>query len=229
MMAFYGLIGFMFEIIYQDKQILVVNKPAPLAVIHEGWDQNTPTLNALLEKQFGGKKLWVVHRLDKGTTGVIVFARTAEAHRHLNTQFERHEVEKIYHAIVEGEPEWDEYSAQHALHANVGRKHRTVADRVRGKPSQTDLRVIKRWFDYSLLEARPKTGRTHQVRVHCAEMGHPLVGDTLYGAEPSESIARPALHAQSLSFTHPKSGQKMTFTAPNPEDISELIDLLEES
>lgn len=175
----------MFNILHKDKHILVVNKSAPLAVIHEGWDANAPTLHALLEKQFGGKKVWVVHRLDKGTTGVMVFARSAEAHRHLNTQFERHEVEKVYHAVVEGEPEWDQYLAQHALHANVGRKHRTVADRVRGKPSQTDLRVLQRFFDHALLEARPKTGRTHQVRVHCAEMGHPLVGDTLYGAEPS--------------------------------------------
>ena len=219
----------MFEIIYQDPQIIVINKPAPLAVIHEGWDENAPTLQAMLEKQFGGKKIWVVHRLDKGTTGVMVFARTPEAHRHLNTQFERHEVEKIYHAIVEGEPEWDQYSAKHALHANVGRKHRTVVDKHRGKPSETDLRVTQRWFDYSLIEARPKTGRTHQVRVHCAAMGHPLVGDTLYGAEPSESIARFALHAQSLSFIHPKSGEKVTFTAAYPADFAELIDLLEAS
>lgn len=219
----------MFEIIHQDKQIIVVNKSAPLAVIPEGWDKNAPNLQAMLEKKFGGKKIWVVHRLDKGTTGVMVFARTAEAHRHLNTQFERHEVEKIYHAVVEGEPEWDQYSAQHALHANVGRKHRTVADRVRGKPSQTNLRVMQRFFDHALLDARPKTGRTHQVRVHCAEMGHPLAGDTLYGAESSSMIARPALHAQSLSFIHPKSGEKVTFVAPHPADFAELIDLLEAS
>jgi RluA family pseudouridine synthase len=215
----------MFEIIHEDKQVLIVNKPAPLAVIAEGWDANAPTLRKMLEKKYG--QIWVVHRLDKITTGVMVFARTAEAHRHLNTQFERHEVDKIYHAVVEGEPEWDEYTARHALHANVGRKHRTVADRIRGKPSETKLTVLKRWFDYSLIEARPKTGRTHQVRVHCAEMGHPLVGDTLYGAEESDMIERPALHAQSLGFIHPKSGKKVTFTAPHPEDFAELINMLE--
>ena len=219
----------MFEILHQDKHIIVVNKPAPLDVIPGGWEKNAPNLKELLEKKFGGKQIWVVHRLDKGTTGVMVFARTAEAHKDLNTQFENHEVEKVYHAVVEGEPEWDQYTAQHALHANVGRKHRTVADRVRGKPSQTDLRVMQRFFDHALIEARPKTGRTHQVRVHCAEMGHPLVGDTLYGAEPSEHIVRPALHAQSLSFVHPKSGVKVTFTAPHPDDFAELINLLEVS
>lgn len=217
----------MFNIIHQDKHIIVVDKSAPLDIIPGGWDENSPNLRQLLEKHFGGKKIWVVHRLDKGTSGVMIFARTAEAHRHLNTQFERHEVEKIYHAIVEGEPEWDEYVAQHALHANVGRKHRTVADRVRGKPSRTALRVMQRYCDYALLEARPKTGRTHQVRVHCAAMGHPLVGDVLYGAESSPNIARPALHAQFIRFTHPISGEKIEFSAPYPNDFAELINSLE--
>ncbi len=225
----------MFEIIYQDPQIIVVNKPAMLAVVAEGWDEGAPHLRQFLEKTFGKGNIWVVHRLDKVTSGVMVFARTAEVHRNLNTQFERHEVEKIYHAIVEEAPEWDEYIARHALHANVGRKHRTVADRVRGKISETGLRVLQRWEAnhecdaYAWIEAKPKTGRTHQVRVHCAEMGHPLVGDTLYGAQASEMIERTALHAQSLSFRHPKSGKKVTFTAPHPADFEELINLLEAS
>ncbi len=225
----------MFEIIYQDPQIIVVNKPAMLAVVAEGWDEGAPHLRQFLEKKFGKGNIWVVHRLDKVTSGVMVFARTAEVHRNLNTQFERHEVEKIYHAIVEEAPEWDEYIARHALHANVGRKHRTVADRVRGKISETGLRVLQRWEAnherdaYAWIEAKPKTGRTHQVRVHCAEMGHPLVGDTLYGAQASEMIERTALHAQSLSFRHPKSGKRVTFTAPHPADFEELINLLEAS
>ena len=225
----------MIEIIYQDPQIIVVNKPAMLAVIAEGWDAGAPHLRQLLEKKFGKGSIWVVHRLDKITSGVMVFARTADAHRHLNTQFERHEVEKIYHAIVEEIPEWDEYIARHSLHANVGRQHRTVSDRVRGKPSETALRVLQRWEAnherdaYAWIEARPKTGRTHQVRVHCAEMGHPLIGDTLYGAETSSMIERPALHAQSLSFIHPATKKKITFTAPHPEDFAELINLLEAS
>ena len=223
----------MFEIIYQDAQIVVINKPAQIAVIAEGWEKNAPNLRELLEKKFGTGGIWVVHRLDKITSGVMVFARTAEAHRHLNTQFERHEVEKVYHAIVEGAPEWDEYIVRHSLHVNVGRKHRTVADRVRGKPSETALRVLQRWEAneerdaYAWLEAKPKTGRTHQVRVHCAVMEHPLVGDELYDAEASAMIERPALHALSLTITHPKSGKRLTFSAAHPEDFAELITLLE--
>ncbi len=217
----------MLSIIYQDKYIIVVDKPAGLSVLNEGWDENAPFMRKMLEKKFG--KIWVVHRLDKVTSGVMVFAHTAEAHRHLNTQFERHEIEKIYHAIVEDEPEWDEYTARHSLHANVGRKHRTVVDKHRGKPSETAFRVLKRWQVQSMVEARPKTGRTHQIRVHLSALGFPLIADTLYGAEESELIARTALHAQSLSFVHPKTNEKKTFTAPYPEDFSNLIKLLEEA
>lgn len=233
MIAFLWFNRRMIEIIYQDPQIIVVNKPAMLAVVAEGWDEGAPHLRQLLEKEFGVGKIWVAHRLDKITSGVMVFARTAEVHRHLNTQFERHEVEKIYHAIVEEIPEWDQYIARHALHANVGRKHRTVADRVRGKPSETALHVLQRWEAsndhdaYSWIEARPKTGRTHQVRVHCAEMGHPLIGDELYGAAATDLIARPALHALSLSFTHPATKEKVTFKTAHPEDFEQLINILE--
>ena len=215
----------MLNIIHQDKQIIVVDKPAGLSVLTEGWDENAPFLRKMLEKKFG--KIWVVHRLDKVTSGVMVFARTAEAHRHLNTQFERHEIEKIYHAIIEECPEWNEYTARHSLHANVGRKHRTVVDKHRGKPSETAFRVLKRWQFQSMIEARPKTGRTHQIRVHLSALGFPLVADTLYGAEETDLISRPALHAESLSFIHPSSNQKMTFSAPHPKDFEKLIDLLD--
>ncbi len=217
----------MLNIIYQDKQIIVVDKPAGLSVLTEGWDESAPFLRKELEKKVN--KIWVVHRLDKVTSGVMVFARTAEAHRHLNTQFERHEIEKIYHAVVENLPEWDEYTARHSLYANVGRKHRTVVDKHRGKPSETAFRVLKRWQAQSMVEARPKTGRTHQIRVHLSTLGFPLIADTLYSAEESDLISRPALHAESLSFIHPITNQKMTFTAPHPEDFANLIKLLEDA
>jgi len=215
----------MLKIIHQDKTIIVLDKPAGISVLHEGWDENALVLRKMLEDKFG--KIWVVHRLDKVTSGVVVFARTAEAHRHLNTQFERREIEKIYHAIVENIPEWNEYTAHHMLHPNVGRKHRTVVDKNRGKHAETSFKIIKRWHDHAWIEARPKTGRTHQIRVHLSTSGFPIVSDILYGAEKTELIDRAALHAQNLSFVHPSTKERVNYTAPFPEDFSKLIEKLE--
>lgn len=217
----------MLNIIYQDKQIIVLNKDAGISVLTEGWDESAIFLKKLIEKKFG--RIWVVHRLDKVTSGVIVFARTAEAHKHLNTQFEKREVEKVYHAIVEDWPEWNEYTARHSLHPNVGRKHRTVVDKHRGKPSETAFLVLKRWPDHAWIEAHPKTGRTHQIRVHLSASELPITADTLYGAEESDLINRPALHAHSLKLVHPSTKKEVTFTAPYPEDFAKLIERLDHS
>ncbi|GAB4434854.1 MAG: RluA family pseudouridine synthase [Anaerolineales bacterium] len=207
----------MLAILYQDKHIIVLNKPAGLSVLPEGWEPDAPYLRQMLEQKFG--QIWVVHRLDKVTSGVMVFARTAEAHRALNRQFEKREVEKVYHAIVEGTPPWDERVARHMLRTNVGRKHRTVVVHERGKNSETEFKVIQRGQDQALVEAIPKTGRTHQIRVHLSALGYPLLGDVLYGASEAAPMGRPALHALSLSFSHPISGQKMTFNANYPDDF----------
>ncbi len=211
----------MLNIIYQDKHIIVLNKPAGISVLVEGWNQNAPYLRQILEKKFG--KIWVVHRLDKVTSGVIVFARNPEAHRHLNTQFEKREIDKIYHAVVEDTPEWNEYTAKHSLHPNVGRKHRTVVDKHRGKHSITALKVLKRYQDHAKIEAKPKTGRTHQVRVHLSALDFPIVADILYGAEESDLITRPALHAYQITFVHPINKKELSFTAPYPEDFENLL------
>jgi tRNA pseudouridine32 synthase/23S rRNA pseudouridine746 synthase len=212
------------DILYADEHIIVLNKPADLSVLPEGWDPDAPYLRQMLESEFG--PIWVVHRLDKVTSGVMVFARTAEAHRELNGQFERHEVEKVYHAIVEGVPPWEEHTARHMLQTNVGRKHRTVVVRKKGKNSETHFRVLKRGQAEALVEAHPKTGRTHQVRVHLSALGFPLLGDVLYGASETALIAHPALHALSLTFTHPSLGKRVTFNAPYPEDMQQLLERL---
>jgi RluA family pseudouridine synthase len=226
------------HILHFDEHILVLDKPAGLPVLPDGWDRDAPYLVKMLETEHG--KIFIVHRLDKVTSGVIVFARTAEAHRSLNIQFEKHEVRKVYHALVEGNPKWDEHTARHPLRANVGHKHRTVVDNRAGKPALTHFRVLKRFDGFCLLEAIPETGRTHQVRVHAAELGHPLLGDSLYGARVADSgldtpdkhglldphrplISRPALHARSLTFTHPVSGETLTFEAEYPEDLAAVL------
>ncbi|MEI7848397.1 MAG: RluA family pseudouridine synthase [Chloroflexota bacterium] len=209
-------------ILYEDADILIVNKPASLSVLPDGWDPDSPYLFKLLQERF--PELMIAHRLDKVTSGVMVFARNPEAHRNLNMQFERHTAQKIYHALVVGIPKWDEHNAKHKLRINVGHSHRTVIDNGQGKPAETHFKVIKRFQRYALLEAIPATGRTHQIRVHAMALGLPLLGDTLYSSPATELIERPALHAQSLTIQHPGNDEVMTFTAPYPPDIRDVLE-----
>jgi RluA family pseudouridine synthase len=155
--------------------------------------------------------------LDKFTSGVMVFARTAEAHRALNMQFDKHETTKIYHAIVEGNPKWEEKTTKFPLRANVGHKHRTVVDDRDGKQSETRFRLLEQYQSSAWMEAAPMTGRTHQIRVHASALGHPLLGDLLYGASETNLIMRPALHAHSLSIK--LNDEQLTFSADQPDDF----------
>lgn len=213
------------NILFADEHILVLDKPAGFPVLPDGWEKDAPCLVKLLKDEFG--KIWIVHRLDKTTSGVMVFARTAEAHRALNTQFENHETEKVYQAILEGNPNWNEKVAKFPLRADVGKKHRTAVDDKRGKPSETRFRILKRYQDWALVEAKPMTGRTHQIRVHAYALGHPLMGDILYGASGTDLIRRPALHAWSLAFAHPAAGERLTFKAEKPEDFVSALECLD--
>ncbi|HLF74960.1 MAG TPA: RluA family pseudouridine synthase [Anaerolineales bacterium] len=218
------------KILHQDEHLLVIDKAARLPVLPDGWEKDAPYLVKILEEQYG--KLWIVHRLDKTTSGVMVFARDAETHRALNMQFGSHQAEKVYHAIVEGNPKWDEKIARHPLRANVGHKHRTMVDNKNGKPSETRFRLMKRYQaqpemgrgESALVEARPMTGRTHQVRVHAYALGHPLLGDLLYGGGETDVIARPALHAYSLTIE--LHGERITFKAPYPDDFRAALESL---
>jgi len=217
------------EILHIDEAIIVLNKPAGLPVLPEGWEEGAPYLVKMLEEQYaapaGGpdRVIWTVHRLDKSTSGVMVFARTAEAHRNLSILFEHHEAEKTYHAVTVGLPPWDEKTARHPLRLDVGHKHRTAVDHRRGKPSETRFKVLQRFPAHALIEAQLRTGRTHQIRVHAYALGFPILGDELYGASRSELIERPALHAYSLTIANPQTGVRETFTAPYPDDFSRLL------
>ena len=209
------------DILSSDEHIIVLDKPAGLSVLPDGWEKDSSHLVKMLDEQFG--KVFVVHRLDKTTSGVMVIARTAEAHRALNMQFDQHEARKIYHAIVLGNPKWDEHVARHPLRVNVGHKHRTMVDDKDGKPSETRFKVLKRFPAHALLEAELMTGRTHQIRVHAYALGYPLLGDVLYSAPETDLIARPALHAYSLSFNHPTTLERLTYTAPYPQDFKAAL------
>lgn len=210
--------------IYMDEHILLINKPANLSVLPEGWDKDADYLVKMLEEQYD--KIWVVHRIDKITSGIIVFALNAEAHRSLNMQFEKHQVEKKYHALINGTPKWEEKTTKFPLRVNVGHKHRTMVDPRHGMRAETKFKVEEQYQAATLVEAMPMTGRTHQIRVHAYALGHPLLGDVLYSAPESNVIARPALHAFSLMFTHPVTNQRVSFQAEYPDDFKAAVQVL---
>lgn len=223
-------------VLWQDEALLAVNKPAGLPTLNDGWQPDALYLVKLLNDAFG--RLWVVHRLDRDTSGVIVLARSAEAHRRLNTQFEQRAAHKTYYALAAGAPTWDETDVRLPLLPNGDRQHRTVIDHRRGKPAETHLRVLARFAAAALIEARPQTGRTHQIRAHLAALGHPILGDALYLAPvqrgpnpiPPERLAwlagvigRVALHAGRLEIVHPFNGAALEIQAPPPEDFESAL------
>lgn len=205
-------------VIYSDGDILVVDKPAGVLSLPDGYDHAVPYLRRLLEPLYG--RLWVVHRLDRETSGVIVLARSPEAHRALSLQFAERQVSKIYHAIVDGEPEWEEKMLDLPLRVGVGRHHRTVVDLGNGKPARTRFRILERLNGYALLSAAPETGRTHQIRAHLYDLAFSILSDPLYGhMQASPYIDRMALHARSLTFWHPSTGEMVTFESAYPADF----------
>jgi RluA family pseudouridine synthase len=231
------------QVLYCDSDLLVINKPAGLSTLPDGYSPTLPHVKSVLEHEHG--QLWIVHRLDKQTSGVLLLARSAQAHRSLNAQFEQHQVLKIYHALVKGNPEWKEKSINLPLRLNGDRSHRTVVDHEKGKPTITHLKVLKRFGNYSLLEAIPETGRTHQIRAHLSSENLTIVGDKLYAGRkhdnPSEIESQPAhsfdlskismegmgLHARSLEIIHPNSGQRIKFKAAYPAWWEHALQLLQ--
>jgi RluA family pseudouridine synthase len=224
-------------ILWQDDELLLVNKPAGLLVLPDGYDPQAPYLSSLLAPTYGD--LWIVHRLDRYTSGILVVARNPQVHRALNNQFQKRQVHKVYHALVVGRPDWEQQIVKLPLRVDGDRRHRTVVDPRNGKNAETTLRLVERYARYALVEAVPKTGRTHQIRVHLAAKKVPLAADELYGDgqgvflsqikpnyRPSATkperplLSRPALHAWSLSFEHPTSGEACEFQAPYPKDLS---------
>jgi RluA family pseudouridine synthase len=227
-------------VLYLDEDLLVANKPAGLPALPDGYHPDAPYLKGELERTYG--RLWTVHRLDRETSGVTVLARNAATHRSLNGQFDSRQVEKIYHALTAGVPEWDEKTVSAPLRPDGDRRHRTVIDVHSGKPAETVFRVLRRFSDFALIEAIPHTGRTHQIRVHLAFLGLPLVGDTLYGGPPElpqispafagtgiPVLARVGLHAWSLAFRHPVRLEMVRFMAPYPADLALALEKLRNS
>jgi len=240
------------QILYQDSHIVVLNKQAGL-VVHPAPGHSRGTLvNALLYhcpdlKGIGGEiRPGIVHRLDKDTSGTMVVAKNADALENLAKQFKTRTIQKIYLALVYGELGADEGTitlpiGRHAVH----RKRMSTITR-KGRSAETCWRVRERFQGVTLLELTLKTGRTHQIRVHCTTMGHPIVGDQVYRsrkglkdtarlfsgesspkAAPLKTVPRQMLHAWRLGLTHPYTGEFMTFESPIPEDMAAVIEKLE--
>lgn len=219
-------------ILHEDADLIVLDKPAGL-VVHPAPGHSSGTLvNALLHHcrdlaGIGGVlRPGIVHRLDQGTSGVLVAAKRDAAHVALAAQFREHTVERVYLALVRGLPG----AASGRVDRPVGRhpqdRKRMSVRSSAGREAVTDWRVARRFAasGVSLLEVRPATGRTHQIRVHLASTGLPIVGDPVYGrGGPSLGLARPALHARVLGFVHPRSGERMRFEAPPPEDFARAL------
>jgi 23S rRNA pseudouridine1911/1915/1917 synthase len=232
-------------ILYEDDAILVVDKPAGMVVHPAAGNPRGTLVNALqfhcgnLSTIGGVMRPGIVHRLDKGTSGLMVIAKSDEAHRHLSEQFKKRQVSKHYAALVHGDFQEDEgvVDAPVGRHP-VERKKMSTSSR-RGKAALTRWRVLERYGAFTLLEAKIETGRTHQIRVHLGALGRPVAGDSVYGGskrtlEPPElrvalkNLTRQALHAGRLSFRHPLTGREMTFESPLPADMAEVIRFLRE-
>lgn len=236
------------DILFEDEALVVINKPAALAVHPARAGMGGTLANALLFhlKQVSKADTFrpgIVHRLDADTSGVIVCAKDESAHFKLAEQFEQRGVEKVYLAIVRGRLRdetgvIDKPIGRHPDHYEMQRVH------PEGKPAVTEYEIAERFRKFTLLRLRPRTGRTHQLRVHLAAINHPIVSDRLYSNRPALTlseileqepqpgeqplIARQALHAQKLSFDHPRTGQRLTFEAPLPEDFQRALAALRE-
>jgi 23S rRNA pseudouridine1911/1915/1917 synthase len=219
------------EILYEDSDVIAVNKPAGM-VVHSGAGNHSGTLvNAVLHRfgklsTVGGDlRPGIVHRLDRFTSGVILIARTDAAHRNLSEQFASRQVEKIYVALVHGHVKKDQGRIDSPIARDPIARIRMTARLARGRQAITSYQVLKRFENFTLLEVKIGTGRTHQIRVHLASIGHPVAGDKLYGAPASELI-RYFLHARQIAFTSPSSGERITVGAPLPADLERYLGAL---
>jgi 23S rRNA pseudouridine955/2504/2580 synthase/23S rRNA pseudouridine1911/1915/1917 synthase len=224
------------NIIHEDDHLVIVNKPAPFLTIPDRFQKDKPNIYNQLQDHYG--EIFIVHRLDKETSGVICFARTSEAHKHLSQQFEHRKTEKHYHAIVSGTPASDTGTVDEpiAKHPQIGGKMTIFK---KGKAAVSHYTVLERFQQHSLLDIRIETGRTHQIRVHLAHIHHPLAVDAIYAkkdafylssikrrtyqenryGEERPLMTRISLHAFQLTLQHPDTQERMTFEAPYPKDF----------
>jgi 23S rRNA pseudouridine1911/1915/1917 synthase len=237
------------EIIYEDEEILVINKPAGM-VTHPGAGVTSGTLaNALVHhftqishqppRRGGASRPGIVHRLDVGTSGLIIVAKTDRAHIRLAEQFESRRVFKSYQALVYGNVTAEEGTIDLPIGRDPrGRVKMAVRPAGEGRPALTSYRVLERFAEFTLLDVEIKTGRTHQIRVHLAHLKHPVSGDSAYSGGRANTIkdaqvraaaaklGRPFLHAARLTIMHPAKEEEMSFTSPLPDELQSFLEML---
>lgn len=223
------------KVVYDDEYLIVIDKPVGIAAHPSpGW-QGATVVGAIFAAGFqlatsgAAERQGVVHRLDVGTSGLMVVAKNEIAYSHLKDQFRERTVSKVYHALVQGhmDPTVGTIDAPIDRHPKEDYRFAVVAN---GKPSITHYKTLEVFPAVTLLEIELETGRTHQIRVHFSALHHPLVGDLTYGSDPvlaqKLTITRPWLHAKQLAFTHPGSGERLSFNSEYPEDLTRSLALL---
>ena len=222
------------DVLYEDEDLIVINKP-PGLVVHPGAGQRHGTLvNALLHhfpklSGIGGKERpGIVHRLDKETSGCLVAAKTDEAHRGLSAQFASRSVEKIYLALVAGKLRKSSGAIEEKIGRHPVQRQRMSVAPKHGRTAKTEYRTVSSSDQMSLIECKLHSGRTHQVRVHLQHLGHPVLGDKVYGGKYAKTFPRQMLHAWKLGFTHPRTSEWKMFEAPLPTDFAEAVAALSE-
>jgi 23S rRNA pseudouridine1911/1915/1917 synthase len=219
------------NILYEDERLIVLDK-SPGMVVHPAPGNYSGTLvNALLYhagrlSASPGERPGIVHRLDKDTSGLLIVAKDDSAHSFLARQFNKRTTDKRYIAVVEGLVQLDNGVISYPIGRHPRDRKRMSVRFSEAKKAVTYYKVLERFKDKTLLEVRPETGRTHQIRVHLAYIGHSVVGDETYGKKKDLPIARQALHASEITFLHPATKNPMHFTSPLPGDIKELISRL---
>lgn len=221
------------EVVYEDDDIIVVNKPKGLVVHPANGNPDGTLVNAIMAmckeslSGIGGKlRPGIVHRLDKDTSGLLIIAKNDKAHINMSNQIKNREVKKIYIALVRGVIPEDEATIDMPIGRST-KDRKKMAVQKNGKQAITHFKVIKRYPKYTLLEIKIDTGRTHQIRVHMAEIGHPIIGDMVYSNGKNEfGIEGQMLHARYLEFKHPITGKELKLEAPIPKYFEEVLDKL---
>jgi len=213
------------KILYEDKYLIIINKPEVLLSVPTDTDKQQPNILDILRKYYKNNEIFAVHRIDKETSGVMIFAKGKESREKIDEMFKNHSFKRVYLAIVKGNIKKNYGTLENILIELKNFQVIITKNKNKGKIAITHFKVLKRTEKYSLLELTLETGRKHQIRVQAKEFGHPIIGDKRYGSKFEDPISRICLHAYVLEFIHPFFNNKISFKAPIPLRFSKIINI----